>query len=91
MHLERYGRLIFGDTYIAMKHGRVPPGVYDMRKDARPQTGFYRYREAADAFATADPAHTRFPESAHTTGQTQSPKAEAFLPRSKYKSTQSRA
>lgn len=50
MHLERYGRLIFGDTYIAMKNGPVPSGVYDMLKDAQKQNGFYRYREAANAF-----------------------------------------
>lgn len=54
MHLERYGRLIFGDTYIAMKHGPVPSGVYDILKDARQQTGFYRYREAAGAFTVND-------------------------------------
>lgn len=50
LHLERYGRLIFGDTYIAMKHGPVPSGVYDMLKDARQQTGFYRYPQAGGAF-----------------------------------------
>jgi len=24
LHLKRYGRVIFGDRYIAMKHGPVP-------------------------------------------------------------------
>jgi uncharacterized phage-associated protein len=40
-HLERYGRLIFGDSYVATKHGPVPSGVYDLLKSARvaqPQT-----------------------------------------------------
>lgn len=34
-HLERYGRLICGDSYIAMKHGPVPSGVYDILKTVR--------------------------------------------------------
>ncbi|MFO1353030.1 MAG: Panacea domain-containing protein [Gammaproteobacteria bacterium] len=33
-HLEDYGRLIFGDTYIAMQHGPVPSGAYDILKSA---------------------------------------------------------
>lgn len=31
-HLERYGRPIIGDRYIAMTHGPVPSLVYDMLK-----------------------------------------------------------
>ena len=34
-HLENYGRFICGDSYIAMKHGPVPSGVYDIIKDVR--------------------------------------------------------
>ena len=34
-HLAKYGRLICGDQYIAMKHGPVPSGVYDMLKAVR--------------------------------------------------------
>lgn len=34
-HLERYGRLIFGDNYVAMKNGPVPSRVYDLLKAAR--------------------------------------------------------
>ena len=34
-HLARYGRLICGDTYIAMDHGPVPSGAYDLVKQAR--------------------------------------------------------
>ena len=31
-HLERFGRLMFGETYIAMENGPVPSGVYDVIK-----------------------------------------------------------
>lgn len=34
-HLERYGRLICGDSYVAMKNGPVPSGIYDLFKVAR--------------------------------------------------------
>ena len=34
-HLERYGRFIWGDSYIAMKNGPVPSGVYDLLKIIR--------------------------------------------------------
>ena len=34
-HLEKYGRLICGDRYIAMKHGPVPSGAYDLVKVVR--------------------------------------------------------
>jgi uncharacterized phage-associated protein len=34
-HLEAYGRLIFGDHYVAMKNGPVPNNTYDMTKVAR--------------------------------------------------------
>jgi uncharacterized phage-associated protein len=35
IHLEKYGRFICGDRYVAMKHGPVPGGVYDLLKIAR--------------------------------------------------------
>ncbi|MEY0337393.1 Panacea domain-containing protein [Providencia stuartii] len=34
-HLERYGRLVTGDTYIAMKDGPVASGAYDIIKLAK--------------------------------------------------------
>ncbi len=40
IHLERYGRLLCGDTYIAMKHGPVPSGLYDILKYARGDSWF---------------------------------------------------
>lgn len=38
-HLRDYGRFITGDLYVAMKHGPVPSGAYDMMKWARNQQG----------------------------------------------------
>jgi len=35
VHLEKYGRFICGDNYVAMKHGPVPSGTYDILKVAR--------------------------------------------------------
>lgn len=34
-HLARYGRFICGDSYVAMKHGPVPSGSYDILKHVR--------------------------------------------------------
>ena len=34
-HLAKYGRLICGDSYVAMSHGPVPSGAYDLIKYAR--------------------------------------------------------
>ncbi|WP_182056504.1 Panacea domain-containing protein [Pantoea sp. ME81] len=38
-HLERYGRLITGDNYKAMKNGPVASGAYDLLKLARGDVG----------------------------------------------------
>src|SRR3990172_3908608 len=35
VHLQKYGRLICGDAYVAMKDGPVPSGVYDIMKSVR--------------------------------------------------------
>lgn len=32
--LEKYGRFVFGETYVAMEEGATPSGVYDLLKDA---------------------------------------------------------
>lgn len=34
-HLSRYGRLICGDSYVAMQYGPVPSGLYDLVKSVR--------------------------------------------------------
>jgi uncharacterized phage-associated protein len=34
LHLQRYGRLICGDRYIAMEYGPVPSAIYNMMKVA---------------------------------------------------------
>lgn len=39
-HLEKYGNMITGDSYIAMSHGPVPSLAYDIVKDARGIEGY---------------------------------------------------
>ncbi|MEP6889480.1 MAG: Panacea domain-containing protein [Nitrospirota bacterium] len=51
LHLERYGRLITGDSYVAMKHGPVPSGAYDIMKAVRGDGTCAREEEAREAFA----------------------------------------
>jgi uncharacterized phage-associated protein len=38
-HLGKYGRFIYGDTYVAMQHGPVPSAAYDLAKEARGDGG----------------------------------------------------
>jgi uncharacterized phage-associated protein len=38
-HLRKYGRFIFGDTYIAMENGQMPSNFYDMIKFVRGDGG----------------------------------------------------
>lgn len=35
LHLEKYGRFICGDRYVAMEHGPVPSSTYDLLKHSR--------------------------------------------------------
>jgi uncharacterized phage-associated protein len=35
LHLEKYGRFVCGDNYVAMKHGPVPSSTYDILKSVR--------------------------------------------------------
>lgn len=50
LHLERYGRFICGDRYIAMKNGPVPSGVYNMLKNAKTGVQYFCFPEAEGAF-----------------------------------------
>jgi len=45
MHLDRYGRLISGDTYLAMDDGPVPGGVYDLIRFVRGDDNDYPFDE----------------------------------------------
>lgn len=40
LHLERYGRQITCDNYVAMQHGPVPSGAYDIVKSVRSGSGY---------------------------------------------------
>lgn len=50
LHLERYGRFICGDDYVAMKHGPVPSRVYDMLKVIRDGYDYISFPEIKGAF-----------------------------------------
>jgi len=57
-HLDKYGRLICGDSYVAMSHGPVPSGAYDLIKYVRGD-GFWLIEPAVEAFSVDD--HTIIP------------------------------
>jgi len=44
-HLQEYARFISGDRYIAMRHGPVPSGTYDLTKAARGDAIWPQYSE----------------------------------------------
>jgi uncharacterized phage-associated protein len=48
-HLAHYGALICGDDYLAMKHGPVPSGIYDILKAVHGDGDFGTGKEAANA------------------------------------------
>ncbi len=49
-HLSRYGRLICGDSYVAMNKGPVPSGAYDLVKAARGDGCCFAHLGVTDAF-----------------------------------------
>jgi len=50
-HLHQYGRFIFGDHYVAMNHGPVPSGAYDIIKYVRGDLSWGpECQEAKEAF-----------------------------------------
>jgi len=60
LHLQRYGRLILGDRYVAMKYGPVPSFVYDMLKAAR-NASSGGTRESQPAFTVHSNGRTVLP------------------------------
>ncbi|MCL2220022.1 MAG: Panacea domain-containing protein [Chitinispirillia bacterium] len=52
-HLNKYGRPITGDKYIAMEFGTVPSWLYDATKIKRPGMGFIK--DANSLIAARDP------------------------------------
>ena len=55
-HLAKYGRLIYGDGYVAMSHGPVPSAAYDIIKAARGD-GFCPIPAASQEFFRVDEHH----------------------------------
>lgn len=53
-HLTRYGRLIAGDRYVAMRHGPVPSATYDLIKSVRGDGVLAMRIPADEAFAMRD-------------------------------------
>lgn len=57
-HLERYGRFIVGDSYVAMHQGPVPSSTYDMLKFVRGDRKFFDGGDiAARAFSLDKHTH----------------------------------
>lgn len=56
IHLEKYGRFICGDRYVAMKHGPVPSRTYELLKRVRDDdfTQFSKTPLAKQAFVIQD-------------------------------------
>lgn len=50
-HLAEYGRLVTGDSHVAMRRGPVPSGAYDIVKYVRGDGRFFECEPAAEAFA----------------------------------------
>jgi len=50
-HLERYGRFIFGDSYVAMSKGPVPSGAYDIINYVRGKSTVIPFEPAKSAFS----------------------------------------
>jgi uncharacterized phage-associated protein len=58
-HLERYGRFICDESYVAMKNGPVPSGVYDLLKYVRGDGRVLQSEHARNSFRIEE--HRVFP------------------------------
>lgn len=59
MHLANYGCAISGDDYVAMRHGPVPSGIYDLLKAVRGDGQHVNAEEAAAAFTVVEKFRVR--------------------------------
>lgn len=53
-HLSKYGRLIYGDAYVAMRHGPVPTETYDLMKAIRGDGCHREAGRARESFEVVD-------------------------------------
>lgn len=60
LHLEKYGRFIVGDHYVAMEKGPVPSVTYDMLKYVRGDRRFFDDGQLAKAAFDLDKQSHRF-------------------------------
>lgn len=65
-HLHRFGRLIFGDRYVAMSHGPVPSGAYDLVKYVRGDGWDLNFERARASFAVEADKNIQLFASANT-------------------------
>jgi uncharacterized phage-associated protein len=62
-HLAKYGRQIFGDSYIAMKHGPVPSLAYDIVKDVQGRNSWIQFDDPVPSSVFSAPDnHTLIPQ-----------------------------
>lgn len=50
LHLQKYGRLICGDDYVAMRYGPVPSGTYKLLREARDYNDILDWHPAPGEF-----------------------------------------
>lgn len=53
IHLDNYGRELFGDQYNALKDGPVPSKTYDLIKDVRDTRHSANYDHASSSFSVS--------------------------------------
>ena len=55
LHLERYGRPVTGDRFIAMEEGACPSKIYDSMKYLRGEKNKQNWMPSSETFLSVDP------------------------------------